>query len=72
MLPQQGRWLAHASRRLRESHGHPDELDFAGDGMLALDDHPTRLHLRVLDHLINSVDGPHRDALASRRASHSS
>ena len=72
MLPQQGGWLAHTPRGLRKSHWHTDDFYFAGIGDLALDDHPSRLHLRVLDHLIHRVDGAHRDALASRRASHSS
>jgi len=56
MLPQQRRRLAHAPRGFREFDRNPDDLDFAGDGMLALDDHPTRLHLRMIDHLRGECD----------------
>src|SRR2546430_8929829 len=67
MLSQQRRWLSDGAWRLREFERNPNELDLTRNRVLALDNHPTRFDLRVLDDLIDGIDRPHRDAMLEQQ-----
>src|SRR6185295_16285458 len=61
VLPEQRGRCPDAARRVRQPDRRPHHACLARRRMLALDEDVARLHLGMVDDLVDAVDGAHRD-----------